>query len=404
MEAFETIVDFYRDYWRRILIIVVCIVAAYLLFFFRIHALLPGYNEAEIATQQATQNIHTIWNNPSYAPYKLVLWVAHQLGVHSVLATRVLSAGFGLVAVGLFFYVVKAWFSTRITIVATVLFATSGAVLHPARFGSPIILQMSALVIFAIVLFYQAHRDALPGWAQTLTKYALAVLLLSSLYVPGTVWFLLLGATLLHRKIYDVLRKQSIRNLAIITGMSLVLIAPLVYISWRNPTIGLYLLGLPSSLPDIATIWHNFLNLGSLLVWQSNIQPAISLIGAPLYGVISLALIFLGFAAQVKPPRLHTNYFLLLAIPVALLLGSLGGPITYVMVVPLLGLLMAGGLFYLLDQWFQVFPRNPIAKIVGVALLSILIGFSIFYQARSYYVAWPHAKATKAVYTLQQPK
>lgn len=400
----EVIVDFYREYWRRIFIIALVLIAAYGLFFFRIGTLLPGYNEAEIVTQQTSRNLHLIWNSPDYAPYKLIMWLGHQVGLHSVLNARILSAGFGLLAVGLFFYVVQAWFSTRITIVATILFASSSALLHAARFGAPLILQMSALVLFAIVLFYQTHRDELPEWAQVASRYVLAVLLLSSLYVPGTIWFLLLGAALLHRKIVAVVRSQSALTLVLLTLLTLVLLAPLFYIGWQNQTFALRMLGLPAVMPSVTAIGQNFAELVSQLFWRSGIQPAISLIGAPLYGVISVALIFLGFASQLQKPRLHTNYFLLFSLPIAVLLASLGGPVTYVMVVPLLALFMAGGLFYLLDQWLRVFPRNPIAKVVGVSLLAILIGFSIFYQTRAYFVAWPNASETRAVYTLPQPQ
>lgn len=393
-----------RRYWRQAALLSACTLAIYLLFFFRLQTLLPGYNSAEVITQQTTQHLHVIWNNPDYAPYKLILWALHKLGLHAVLNARVLSALFGLVAVGLFFYVVKAWFSTRITIVSTILFASSSSFLHAARFGSPLILQMSVLVIFAIILFYQTDREALNPWLRNASKYGLALLLLISLYVPGTVWLLLLGAVLLRKQIWLVIRRQSRLHLGLLGLLSVTSLAPLIWISLHNSSFALLMLGLPQSLPGVSDIWHNFVTLILQLAWKSHGQAAISLIGAPLLGTISLALVFLGLAAQLQKPRLHTNYYLVLAVPLTLLLASLGGPVTYIMLVPLLYLLAAGGLFYLLDQWFRVFPKNPVARVLGVSLVSVLVLFSITYQLRSYYIAWPHAETTRKAYTLPQPR
>ncbi len=396
--------DFIAEYWRRIILSCGIAVGTYLLLFYKLHSLIPLYSHGEVLTQQTTQYLHVIWNNPDYAPYKLVLWALHTLGHHAILDARILSGLFGIITGGLFFYIVRAWFSVRIASVSTILFVTSSSFLHLARYGTPLIMQMSVLVIFAIVLFYQTGREDLLGWRRAATRYILAILLLTSLYVPGTIWLLLLGAILLYRPLYHKIREQSVLSLLFLSLLSLIMLAPLFWIGYHNNDFALKILGLPVAFPTLSVFWHNLFGLLLELGWKSNIQPEIALVGAPLLGVISLALVFLGIAAQLQRPRLHTNYYLILSVPLTIILVSIGGPVTYVMLAPLLYLLMAGGLYYLLDQWLQVFPKNMIARFVGVTFISILMLFSVFYQLRSYYVAWPHATPTKAVYNLPHPK
>jgi hypothetical protein len=125
--------------------------------------------------------------------------------------------------------------------------------------------------------------------------------------------------------------------------------------------------------------------------------------GAPLLNVGESVLFIAGLILLVKRPILRGNYFLLGTLIVSTILIVIGGSATIAMLTPLIYLTIAGGLFYMLDQWLTVFPRNPIAKYSGVLLLMTLVSFSILYHLRAYYTAWPNAPETKVVYSVKQP-
>jgi len=68
-------------------------------------------------------------------------------------------------------------------------------------------------------------------------------------------------------------------------------------------------------------------------------------------------------------------------------------------VIPIVFIVVALGLVYLLDTWFAVFPNNPVARTVGMTMLSLAVIFACAYQLRRYFVAWPNSPDTKAVFT-----
>jgi hypothetical protein len=52
----------------------------------------------------------------------------------------------------------------------------------------------------------------------------------------------------------------------------------------------------------------------------------------------------------------------------------------------------------LLQQWFTVFPRNPLARLIGVLMVSLLVVLSAYYNTRHYFVAWPKNSQTEQVF------
>jgi hypothetical protein len=63
----------------------------------------------------------------------------------------------------------------------------------------------------------------------------------------------------------------------------------------------------------------------------------------------------------------------------------------------------AAGISYLLDKWFEVFPRNPIARAIGWIALGLVVVLACSFHVTHYFIGWPHASATHEVYTIQKP-
>jgi uncharacterized protein YqhQ len=69
------------------------------------------------------------------------------------------------------------------------------------------------------------------------------------------------------------------------------------------------------------------------------------------------------------------------------------------LVVPVVYLLLAAGIAYILHQWLKVFPNNPIARGIGIGAIMLVVLLTSVYQTRSYFVAWRYNADTSEVFT-----
>lgn len=387
----------YFRFWRPAVLVLSLGLVAYFLFFHNLSHLLPGYSNREVYLYNTSSNWHTILKNPIDAPYKLVVLSGIILGHHSWLLTRIAAAGFGVLGSLVFFTLVRSWYGYSIGFLATILFATSSGFLHVARLGSGLILQLSVLLLIGAVFGYRQSRH------RTLAAYALAALFAVLLYVPGMVWFELLALTLFRTNILRLVRQADWKHLVGWVVLPFVVAAPLIHVCINTPSIVRTIAGLPSHFISAS---HMLSNLGTALLsiaMHSNGTPELWLGHAPLLNIIEAMLLLLG--AYMLSQKIHSvrSLGLLGATLISLILISLGGPVGFTSLVPLLYLYIAGGLHALLQRWLNVFPRNPIARTSGIGLVCVLVFFSVLYQWRSYYVAWPHNTATKQVFNKHQP-
>lgn len=81
----------------------------------------------------------------------------------------------------------------------------------------------------------------------------------------------------------------------------------------------------------------------------------------------------------------------------ALIAIIIGNVATIALVIPIIFILIANGISYMLQSWFTVFPRNPVARSIGIILLIIVILMSCYYQLQRYFIAWPNTEPVKAL-------
>ena len=182
-----------------------------------------------------------------------------------------------------------------------------------------------------------------------------------------------------------------------------VLVAPLIWAYISNPSLLLTSLGLSSSLPTINELTSRTELFVRSLLWSGQGPAEIMLVGAPLFNIIEFGLLFIGICVQFKKPRLKSNYFVLGATVFTVLLIIIGDVLTYIVLTPLIALLMAGGLFYLLTQWHKVFPVNPVAHTIGTILVFGLVAVSALFHIRAFYSAWPNSTPPHQSFSAEQP-
>ena len=384
--------------WRPSVLILTLAAVVYLLYFRRLALLLPGYSAVELNSYFMSSSWHLISANPVNAPYFVPLWLFTAVAHHGLLATRAVAACFGTLAVVAFFIIIRPWYSFRIASLGTLLFATSAGFLHITRLGTPYVLQMGLLALFLCVLWYRRDRSH-----RTLITYVLVVVSGLLWYIPGLLWFEVLGAILLWPILLRQLQRAPKVHLANWALLLLVVLAPLIRAVVGNPHLLLTATGLPSSLnalPDVAAnFYHAVLSIGI----RGNGNPLLGVGHLPLLNAAELILGAVGAYAYLYRERSLRTVFLVGALAISLILMSFNPNTGFAALVPLLYFFIVHGLDHLLGRWFTVFPRNPIARITGVAVACCLLFFSIFYQVRAYFIAWPHTTATKQTFNLSKP-
>ncbi len=333
--------------------------------------------------------------HPVYIVHKLPVYVLFKLHVRSIAAYRAISAIFASLAVVSCFFVIREWYTNRVAILTTWLFLSSAWVLHVGRLATP-----EASFLLLMPLLWAAV------WLYNTTLRKSALLLLSflcaaSFYIPGFGWLLLMTALWKRDRIWDELKVvpwwfQAICGLVIVVGL-----VPLAWASVGSPRELLLAAGLPNHVPHIRALAENLLGIPEQFFLRGP-NDAVRWLGRlPLLDIFSSAMLLLGlysmrYHLKVTRIQLLVGSSLLLA-----LLITLGGPVTLTVLTPAVYISIAGGVAFMLQQWFTVFPRNPIARTIATTIISTSILLVSYYHISHYFIAWPQTPATKQAFGLQ---
>lgn len=264
----------------------------------------------------------------------------------------------------------RKWFKQNVAVITTILVITTGQFMFIAQNGTPAILY----VFWPVWLLVSALMISRKTGPVILWKIALFGIAALSLYTPLTIYILLalLSSIVLHPHLRFLVKQLSKIKLLFALFCALILLAPLIYTVVLHPNVGLQLLGVPESWPNI------IVNIKQLArQYFDFITPSSGTVMTPIYGLGSMILIALGFWRLFTTKYTARGYitiaWIVLLIPVIILNPS------YISITFVPGiLLMAMGVNKLLSLWYQLFPRNPYARIAGLLPLAILIGGMVF--------------------------
>lgn len=262
----------------------------------------------------------------------------------------------------------QMWFRRNVAILTTVLVIATGQFLFVAQNGTPSVVYVFWSVWLLLAAMMVSRRAAhLRLWKIVL--FGTAAL---SLYTPLSLYILvaLASAVILHPHLRYLVRQllKAKANVAIAVFCALLAIAPLAYAIYKDPSVGMTLLGVPHATPDIVA------NLFALLKqYFSFSTPDVGIFMTPIYSLGAMVLIVLGIIRLSTTNYTARSYIIsawvILLLPVLLVTPKFS-TITFVPAM----LLMAMGVSSLLRSWYRLFPRNPYARIVGLIPLTILIG------------------------------
>ncbi|MEO6761265.1 MAG: hypothetical protein ABI220_02710 [Candidatus Saccharimonadales bacterium] len=387
----KKVTELFWRLWRPSLVVLLVAVVGYFVLFNHLGNLVPGYSAHEIATYNSSQHFRDIVAHPVNAPYKIILYGVIKFAPNHLIATRIVASAIGLVACILFFYLVRKWFNLRIAAFSVILLGLSSGLLHSARLGTPDVLLLAPLLLFGALIWLQRIKR------RSVALYIAAACLTAAIYIPGFIWFELLGLIFWRKVISRELHRIYWKHLVIAGLLILVLLLPLIRACIIFPKTIYSVFGLPSHLAFSqigVNLWHALSSIG-----LHSYGGAEKLIGhAPLLDATQLVLLILGIFVFASRPKLSRSRLVFAVCCLSLVLISLGGPVSITLLLPTIYLFVAAGLYELLHRWLKTFPRNPFARVTGIVIVCCLIFFSVLYQARSYYVAWPHNSATKQTF------
>jgi len=386
------VTDFFIYRWRYLIGYgLTIIVLAGLLLFAGLYV--PGgltHGEmSSVALSAATKATHLVDGTIVNLPYYLLQHLSLLLLGVTMTSIKLPSLFLALLAAIGMFLLLRQWFSRNVAALAAAITITSGQYLIVAQSGTPSIVY----IFFSVWLLLTATMITRAKTHLFLWKAAFFILAALSLYTPLSIYALIAVGVIgvIHPHTRYILKHLSKLKLLAAILLSLIIISPLILELVAHPRIGLTLLGIPESVPNI---WSNALQLFSQ--YFGFMQPSSSVFMTPIFSLGAMLLIALGFVDMFRSKYTARSYtimaWLLFLLPVILI----NPQYTTVMFVPLL-LLLAMGLQALIFYWYHLFPRNPYARIAGLIPLVVLVGGLVLSGVERYTYGYHYSPDT-AVY------
>lgn len=379
---------------RSVVAVGLILLVGVLLLGYRLGGLTPGMSESEILFVESASNFKEVLLNPLYILQKLPLAALNMLNLASIVTTRAVTAFFALASALLFYFLVKQWHTRRIAVIVSLLFLSSSWFLQLGRIASPEIMY----VFMPLVLLIMAFR--LNAKERKFTAGVLVIVASLSLYIPGLIWIVGALKFLFIKRLLKLYKKTSIAmRVGLVFGV-LILLSPLIYAVVRDWHVVLDVLAIPNSIELI--VWaKRLLLIPIFLTAQGPLMPMYNLGRLPLLDVFSVVMVILGaYWYYFRVTLLRTKVLFVMS-GVSALLIAISGVDFMPLLLPVVFIIVAAGLSLLLQQWFTVFPRNPLARVVGAALITTAILVVGTYHIQRYFVAWSGSKATHRLFINQ---
>lgn len=327
-----------------------------------------GLRDAEIASAIISADLSHISFNPTSVinlPYHLMQKLSIMFFGFTELSIKLPSLFLGvLTAIGLVL-LLSRWFKSNIAIATTVVMVASTYFMFIIQDGTPIILFIFLTVwLLLSALFVSRNRYFTTLWK--VTMLSLAALML---YVPLGIYLLIALATaaIIHPHIRFIIKRMSKLRLALAMTFALGLLTPLIYSVSVNPKVGLTLLGIPESMPNVT---NNLLDI--LKTTFSFYLPVTGEIVQPLLPLGTAIILILGIYYLLTVKYTARSYILWVWMPLILPFMVLNPQYVHYGFI-IATFIVAMGMNFLISHWYKLFPRNPYARIAGLVPLSVIV-------------------------------
>lgn len=386
----------FQDFKLEILTSLGLLIAA-IIYVVRLGSLPAHMSVNELQTYQTNHSLYAILRNPLNAPYNLLYYLLLHIPGHALGIARLSSVLFALLAICLFFTIMLRWHGRRTAWMATILFASSGWLLHLGRLGTADI----TWIVIPLTLIL------LSSWLAKTERHSLALIIFAvitglMLFIPAAIWFVLAFILLESKELMAHRKESSVWQRLTAGAILFTFTAGLIFLihtsSHANVLIQQWA-GIPHTLPSYISMLK--LLVSSLILYPFLRGPAVPelwLGHTPIMDVFTSTMCLIGAFFYITHFKNKRTRMLISLVTIGSILTALNGSAAMSFIVPVLYLIAATGITYLLHQWLTVFPRNPVARVAGVTLISFAIASAVTYHMISYFVAWQHNPDTVATF------
>ncbi|MGB2787679.1 MAG: hypothetical protein WBB94_04850, partial [Candidatus Saccharimonadaceae bacterium] len=194
----------------------------------------------------------------------------------------------------------------------------------------------------------------------------------------------------IHPHIRFIIKRMSKLRLALASTFALGLLTPLIYSVFLNPKVGLTLLGIPESMPNVT---NNLLDI--LKTTFGFYLPTTGEIVQPLLPLGTAILLILGVYYLLTVKYTARSYILWVWMPLILPFMILNPQyIHYGFIIATF--IVAMGVNFLISHWYKLFPRNPYARIAGLVPLAVIVIGLVFTGMSNYLYSYTYNPSTRA--------
>lgn len=381
--------------WRPTLVSLVLLASLGGVLVFRLGDLTPGASASEVQLIESSSSISKILEQPLHILQKLSVFGLSRIDYGNLSTFRLINAIVGFLLVIAFFLILRQWYTTRVSLLTTVLFASSSWFLRTVR-----IIDGDINYLLPIFLILGGT------WLRGKRHFTAAILLITLtslllLYVPGMVWLIVPGAIWQRKSITKALASVSLVGKGLLVAALLCGLLPIIWSLSIHPWQITGWLGLPDSWPEPIAFFKNLLSVPMELFIRRQPDYTEALGQLPYLDVFTGAMVFFGVYANAVKFKLDRTKLILIAMVVGSVLAAMSGPVNIAVIMPYVYFLAAGGIAMLLQQWFTIFPRNPLARYIGLAVMLAAIGLTGYYHFNNYFVAWPNTPETENAFNEQ---
>ncbi len=390
----QSVKAFIQDKWQSTVIGLLAFAAISVLLLFNLKEIAPfvAPNELNITFEP----IANILKNPVHLHHQIIQKIVFAFTNDQLLAVRFSPYVAGVAAIFSFYWICLVWLDQRVAVFGTILFSASSWLLHVSRIGLTDSSYLLLLVPVLGSLLLKLNRYNFKG--ALLLLYSGLVLI----YVPGFIW-LVLPFLFLQRKL--IIKSISILKMPYLVLMlvSLVIgLIPMLYALINDISFIKIVLAIPEISKFAEMPSYLLQSISSIFVTRDS-NSYLGIASIPFLNISMISLFIVGlYSLYLNKELIRARYlvgFILLGFVMnAISLGAV--PLTAVM--PLLFIVMAYGISYLIQVWLSVFPRNPLADKAAIFCIALIVGMSVSYEFLRYFVAWPHSQDHSQVFELGQ--
>ncbi len=361
-------------YRHRFAIGFIVLGTAYVALLFGLPLLAPGgLSEAEMQSATNSYNLHldaVFKGDIVDLPYRALQKLSIMTFGLTVYAVKLPSIIIGLMLGGLLILLLNRWFKSNVALLASILAVLSASFLYLAGSGTPLIM----LVFWPTLLLWLGSKIQGVTKPKPLYCFVFAFALLASIFTPHLIYlalFIVLFA-FLHPHLRFTIKTLPTLPLVLTIFIILLGLSALVMSAFIHPEIIAELLLAPNF--SIATFWDNIQKAFlPFFAWSTALEsPFLS----PFVGLASVALAVIGLLSTAKGFFASRNSIASCLIVFTIILSGLDPQSAILILLPI-AILIAHGLRYILDKWYDLFPDNPYARISAIFPIGLFLGIMI---------------------------